>query len=586
MTAFSRRRLAALAGASAVAAVARADDAACGFQHGVASGDPLADRVILWTRVSGYRAPVAVAVVVAEDPDFTQLVRRYETVTDAGRDYTIKVDADGLAPGRRYFYRFATEHAVSPTGRTRTLPATDAERVRLGIVSCANYPAGFFNVYRALGNYNDLDAVVHLGDYLYEYPVDGYASDRAAELGRLSVPLQEVVALADYRMRHAQYKRDPDLQYAHARVPFIAIWDDHEISNDAWTDGAQNHQPDEGRYAVRRQAALQVYNEWMPIREGGLPYRRFDFGRLATLAMLETRVTARSQPLSYARDLGPQQLAFRPAAAGHVSIPLTSADPTAGDIVLPALVDRLTGEPVTSPARIEALLADGAAGTDYDIVPDLQGFLSQQVGAPERRLVGAAQLDWLTDALTDARGGVWRIVGSQTLMSDIRAPDFTRALSASDVDAISPFIRPLLPLTRFGIPVNLDAWSGYPAERARVLERMGDASNTLVIAGDTHNAWAGSLRAAGASRSVAYELGTPSVSSPGIAELMRIGTPRLEALFRNANPDLDYTGFSYRGFIELNLTETAAEAVFMSVSRIDERRFALGVQHRLTLPAA
>ena len=581
---FSRRQFAALAGAAAATPL-RGAEARRGFLHGVASGDPLADRVVLWSRISGYDAPVDVTVAVAEDPNFERVVRRFELRTDARRDYTLKVDATGLGPGRQYFYRFDTATERSMVGRTRTLPAADADRIRLAIVSCANYPAGFFNVYRALGNYNDLDAIVHLGDYFYEYPADGYASSRASEFGRLSSPLQEVVALADYRMRHAQYKSDPDLQYAHARAPFIAIWDDHEIANDAWTDGAQNHQDDEGSYAVRREAALAVYREWMPIRDEGPAYRRFDFGRLATLAMVETRVTARTQPLSYGRDLTAKRLAFRRDGDRFQPIELAAAQPEAGDVVLPLLMNPATGTTVSDPAAIQELLDGGRDGVDYIFAPDIDGFVTNQLGAADRELLGAEQLDWLTAALTDPAGGTWRIVGNQTLMSDIRAPDFSRELSGAEVAELPAFIRGQIPLTRYGLPINLDAWSGYPAERARVLERMAAARNVITIAGDTHNAWAGRLQQRAAGPVSAYELGTPSVTSPGIAELMPLEAPRLEALFRDANPSLDYVGVSYRGFIELNLTAGAAEAVYFGVNRTDERRFSLQKHHRITLPA-
>ncbi|MEL7538527.1 MAG: alkaline phosphatase D family protein [Pseudomonadota bacterium] len=582
MTSFSRRRFATLAGAGLAAPIVCADEPP-GFLHGVASGDPLADRVMLWSRVSGYRDPVTVTLVVAEDPNFERIVRRFETSTDASRDYTIKVDADGLAPGRRYYYRFATADASSPTGRTRTLPAADTAEVRLAVVSCSNYPSGFFNVYRALGHHNDLDAIVHLGDYIYEYPADGYASARSREFGRLSAPLQELVALADYRMRHAQYKRDPDLAYAHAQVPFIAIWDDHEITNDAWTDGAQNHQPNEGDFAARKRAALTAYREWMPIRDAGPPYRRFDFGRIATLAILETRVTARSAPLSYADDLEPQLQSFRPQASGAVPVAAEAFDAARGDFQLPRLIDPATGSPIGDAARVQSLLESGQRGIDYDVMPDIDGFVRDKLGASERRLMGDAQLDWLSEAVTDRNGGRWNIIGSQTLLGEVRAPNLDAALSRKERAAIPDYLQPLIPLTRFGLPMNLDAWDGFPAERARLLERLAQAKNTLVIAGDTHNAWAGTVPLSNGSS--AYELGTPSVSSPGIAEALRLPPKRLESLFAAANARFDYLGFSYRGYLELRLSDTKADAIFVGVSNIDSRRYSLTEQHRRSLSA-
>ncbi|MEM1261146.1 MAG: alkaline phosphatase D family protein [Pseudomonadota bacterium] len=566
MQRITRRRLAALAGLGVSTPLFGATNRPT-FQHGVASGDPLADRVVLWSRVSGYRAPVEVTVTVATDVNLTRVVRRIETTTDASRDYTIKVDADGLAPGQRYYYNFATADVQSPTGRTKTLAVDGEAAVRLAVVSCANYPAGFFNVYRAIGNDNSLDAVVHLGDYLYEYPADGYASSRAEEFGRLSVPLQEVVALADYRQRYAQYRSDPDLQYVHAQLPFIAIWDDHEITNDAWTGGAQNHQPNEGDYGTRRDAAMQVYREWMPIRDQAFAYRRFDFGQTATLAMLETRLAARSEPLSYGSDLDPIKRVF------------TSAE---GPVELPVLIDPTSDKTIEDPARIEALLASGQRGKDYRFEPDIDRFIAAKLSEPSRELVGSQQMAWLEEICADPDAGHWFVLGNQTLMSEVRAPNMMQALTASERARIPGYLQPLLPLTRYGIPMNLDAWDGYPADRERVFDRLARRSNNVVLAGDSHNAWAAPLTSR-TGAPVGHEIATPSVSSPGIQETMALPAARIETLFRDANPHLAYTGFSYRGYVELALTPAQAVATYYGVNRIDERRFALTQHHRVIL---
>ncbi|MEM8981643.1 MAG: alkaline phosphatase D family protein [Pseudomonadota bacterium] len=563
----TRRHLAALAGLGASSSVLSAPGAPS-FAHGVASGDPLADRVVLWSRVSGYSAPVAVTVTVARDASLRDVVRRYETTTDASRDYTVKIDAIGLEPGQRYYYGFATADARSATGRTKTLSIDDAPTVKLAVVSCANYPAGFFNVYRTIGNDNSLDAIVHLGDYLYEYPADGYASSRAAQFGRLSAPLQEVVALADYRQRHAQYKRDPDLQYAHAQLPFIAIWDDHEITNDAWTDGAQNHQPAEGDYGARRRAAIQVYREWMPIRDDGPAYRRFDFGKTATLAMLETRLAARSEPLSYSVDLDPLRRVVQTAS---------------GPRELPSLVDPASNTRIDDPARIESLLAAGQAGVDYQYEPDIDRFLATTLADPQRELVGAEQMAWLDGICTESPAGHWLVLGNQTLMSAVQSPNMMRSLSATERNRIPGFLQPLLPLTRYSIPMNLDAWDGYPADRERVFDRLANRSNNIVLAGDTHNAWAGPLKDRRGTQ-IAYEVATPSVSSPGIETTLALPAARLQTLFAAANPHLDYIGFGYRGYVELTLTPATTTATYYSVSGTDERRFSLAQQHRIRLP--
>lgn len=266
------------------------------FQHGVASGDPLADRVILWTRVTPADASSAVRVdwLVAEDPGLQNVVRSGRTLATAARDHTVKLDVAGLQAGRSYYYRFTASGVQSPVGRTRTLP-TDTQHLRLAVASCANHAAGYFNAYRRIAERVDLDLVLHLGDYLYEYGRGEYGDVRPTE------PATEILTLTDYRTRHAQYKTDPDLQEVHRQHAFVCIWDDHETADDAWKRGARNHDPaTEGRWALRRQSALQAYYEWMPVREPADPVRAqrsFRLGALAEITMLEERLSGRSKQL-------------------------------------------------------------------------------------------------------------------------------------------------------------------------------------------------------------------------------------------------------------------------------------------------
>jgi alkaline phosphatase D len=183
---------------------------------------------------------------------------------------------------------------VSPIGRTRTLAEGAPELVRLALTSCSNYPHGYYNAYAAIAARDDLDAVVHLGDYIYEYANGAYGDGTA--LARIPDPVHECLTLDDYRKRHATYKHDPDLQAAHRQHAFIAVWDDHEIANDAWLHGAANHQADEGDWETRRAAAMRAYHEWMPIRDGEDPaaiWRRFEYGDLVDLLMLDTRHAGR-----------------------------------------------------------------------------------------------------------------------------------------------------------------------------------------------------------------------------------------------------------------------------------------------------
>ncbi|MFJ9124996.1 alkaline phosphatase D family protein [Streptomyces sp. NPDC102340] len=291
---------AALAGPLAAAAPAQAAEAPA-FVHGVASGDPLPDGVLLWTRVtpnadavpgSGKGPDVRVAWEIAEDKAFRQVVGRGAVTASAASDHTVKADVRGLRPATAYYFRFSVGAAHSPVGRTRTTPAADAspDGLRFGVVSCANWEAGYYSSYRHLAARSDLDAVLHLGDYLYEYRTGEYPT--AEYTVREHQPTHEIVSLADYRTRHGQTKTDPDVQAMQAVHPLIAIWDDHEFANDAWSGGAENHTPDtEGSWQARQQAAKQAYFEWMPVRPStaGTVFRRLRFGTLADLHLLDLR---------------------------------------------------------------------------------------------------------------------------------------------------------------------------------------------------------------------------------------------------------------------------------------------------------
>jgi alkaline phosphatase D len=289
------------------------------FRHGVASGDPLRDRVVLWTRVTPGQPGEVVDVgwMLARDARMTRVVASGSIRTSAERDYTVKLDAVALEPGTTYYYRFSARGARSVIGRTRTLPARPTSRARLAIVSCSNFPFGFFNVYGRLAARRDLDAVLHLGDYIYEYENGRYGTRKDGDgtaLGRISFPNKELLTLDDYRGRYAQYREDPDLQAAHRQHPFIHVWDDHEFANDAWRDGAQNHNPGEGAWADRKAAASRAWREWMPTREApGTDfrlYRSFAFGDLADLLMLDTRIEGRDQQVA-PKDVAAIELASR-----------------------------------------------------------------------------------------------------------------------------------------------------------------------------------------------------------------------------------------------------------------------------------
>ncbi|MGX1772490.1 alkaline phosphatase D family protein [Nocardia brasiliensis] len=290
--------------ATAVFAAGSASAAAPVFRHGVASGDPLPDGVILWTRVtvsedaapgSGVGESTNVRWEISADEGFSTVTTSGTVTAAASSDHTVKVDVSGLAPGSDYFYRFSALGETSPVGQTRTAPANSAalERLRFGVVSCANWEAGYFGAYRHLAARDDLDAIIHLGDYIYEYGRGKYGGRNGTV--RPHDPANETVTLADYRIRHAQYKTDPDLLALHALLPFICTWDDHESADNSWSGGAGNHDPaTEGNWADRKAASAQAYLEWMPVRAKGSGtevqiYRRLRFGTLAELSMLDLR---------------------------------------------------------------------------------------------------------------------------------------------------------------------------------------------------------------------------------------------------------------------------------------------------------
>lgn len=365
------------AGAAALTVVSSVDPSAASagsaarvFRHGVASGDPLPGAVLIWTRVtptaasapgSGRGPRVRVGWEVATDERFRHVVRRGSFATGPSRDHTVKVDVTGLEPDTSYHYRFSCAGVTSPAGRTRTAPAADAspDHLRFGVVSCANLQAGWFTAYRALAARDDLHAVVHLGDYLYEYGPGEYGYGFANEDVRAHRPGHEMVSLADYRQRHAQYKTDPDLQALHARYPWVITWDDHEVANDQWRAGAENHDDaTEGPYAARRARAHRAYDEWMPVRldgtarlgDGDRLFRRLRFGRLAEISMLDLR--------SY-RDQQVQSAAPNPV-------------------------------PVPDPA----------------------------VSDPDRSITGRRQLDWLKESLSQGRAR-WKIVGNPVMIAPV-----------------------------------------------------------------------------------------------------------------------------------------------------------------------
>jgi alkaline phosphatase D len=262
------------------------------FPYGVASGDPWPHSVLLWTCVTAARSKeTEVAWVVGRDERLRDVADRGASIARPATDGTISVEATGLAPSSTYYYRFSADGRDSAVGRTRTGPADDCELTKIAFCSCAKYTAGFFNAYARIAEHEDLDFVVHLGDYIYVAGNDDPKA-RGPSIGRGVEPPHECVTLADYRARYAHYRRDPDVQRLHLRHPVVAMPDDNDIANDAWRDGAGSHDPERhGDWHQRKAAALQAWQEWIPARIDGPNklYRRLPLGKLGDLLLLDER---------------------------------------------------------------------------------------------------------------------------------------------------------------------------------------------------------------------------------------------------------------------------------------------------------
>ncbi len=498
------------------------------YQHGVASGDPRSDSIVLWTRVSGLTDAIDVRWQLAGDPMMQRVIASGSVSATPENDYTAKAIATHLTPGATYYYQFTAGSDRSPVGRTKTLPVGPVDEVVLAIVSCSNYPFGYFNGYEAIADDPDVDLVVHLGDYIYEYDIDGYGGTEGKRLGRMHEPAHEIVTLADYRQRHAQYKSEPGALAMHATHPFIHTWDDHESTNNSWTDGAENHQADEGEWRQRKSNSLRAYYEWMPIRRPGAgrtpeqSWSHYRFGDLASLITLESRLTARSKQISFAdhRD--------------------ALADPEAA-------------------AR----------------------FYSDVVGAEDRRLLSAELEAYLGSALSESvsAGRPWRILANQTILADVRMPDIDeptfRDRSSALPDSLQPWLKDLTALGKLGLPGNMDAWDGYPAARNRLYKIATDsgATDLLVVTGDTHTFWQNQLFDKDGTR-MGVELGTSAITSPrGFWQLGDAAMERFDQLNAARNDSVVWSDGSRRGFIRLSLTPEAARADFKALSDIGSRNY-------------
>lgn len=510
------------------------------FAHGVASFDPTHNQVIIWTRYNTGKPSVKILWQVAYDAKFETVFRSGEITTDNSRDYTVAIELQNLEADKKLYYRFFNQEdrSVSVIGETITLPVV-TNAITLAVCSCANYPAGLFNVYQAMANSN-ADIIVHLGDYIYEYAQDEYGTNEYTNtLNRKHSPANEIITLNDYRARYKQYRSDKNLQLAHQKKPFICVWDDHEIANDTYKDGAENHQPNEGNFEARKASAIKAYSEFLPMKTNdiNLIYRNFNIGNLVNLVMLDTRVIGRDKQLDYSNYF------------------------------------------------------DNSGNFD---IPSFQTDLLN----PNRTLLGTTQRNWLISQVTGS-SATWQVLGQQVLMGKMMIPaelliglgsvlggsatalqQFQQTLS----ELVSIKLRytngdPTLTNTEIErittvLPYNLDAWDGYPVEREILYNSFGN-KKIVCLAGDTHNAWYNNLNDSNANEK-GREFATSSVTSPGLEKYLNIDASAIggfETAMQILIDGLNYLNASDRGYLTVHFTSSTVESKWNFVTTVFNENF-------------
>jgi alkaline phosphatase D len=517
------------------------------FAQGVASFDPTHNQVIIWTRYTTTKPEVKISWQIAYDNKFETTFRSGSVITTSSRDYTLAVELQNLESNKKLYYRFFNEENrnVSVVGETITLPM-NATAIKLAVCSCSNYPAGLFNVYQAMAK-SDVDVIVHLGDYIYEYGENQYGTNQYTKtLDRKHVPANEILNLNDYRTRYKQYRSDKNLQLAHQMKPFICVWDDHEIANDTYKDGAENHQANEGSFITRKDDAIKAYSEYLPLRTSdiNLIYRNFNIGNLVNLIMLDTRVTARDKQLEYSDYLNPSTGAF-----------------------------------------------------------DAKAFQTDWLN-PNRTLLGKTQRDWLLSQVAGSTAK-WQVLGQQVLMGKMfiptemlfslgavvgGAPGALAQLQSIITALIGIKLRYLnndstltpAEIARINtvLPYNLDAWDGYPVEREILYASFASVGKKIVcLAGDTHNAWYSNL-VDNASNVIGKEFATPSVTSPGLEYYLGLDQSSITSFeygMETLINDLTYLNASDRGYLTLNFTASAVESKWNIVNTIFSDSYAQSI---------
>jgi alkaline phosphatase D len=543
------------------------------FNYGVASGDPLTDRVILWThaKYSGFADSVVLTYQVATDTSFSTIVSTGSVTASESTGYTAKVDATGLTAGSEYYFRFVKDQWISPVGFTRTLPASSATSVKFAVFSCTLYSAGYFNAYDHATK-SGAQYAVHLGDYIYEYGSDPakFGNSEAVTLGRVTAPANDIVSLEDYRTRYALYRTDPNLKALHAAMPWITVWDDHEFTNNAWVDGAENHNSTtQGPWSARKAIAARVYHEWMPIRTQDTAnllkiYRRFDFGNIFSLHMVDTRIEGRDK--------------------------------------------------------------------QYDAYGDADGGITRYVTAlttrsdATHRMMSTTQQAWLTNGMA-ASTATWQIMGNQDIMARMWFPasvlqaqaTATVSPTTANVQAVTTAISNFLTAkgtkavggqgaltptqvalldktTNPRLPYNLDSWDGYPLQRETILQTIkAQGKKFITISGDSHNGWFTNLTTL-TDEKVGVEFAGSSVTSPGFESAGLGGlassldgtavVPGGFGMGLGLVDDLNYVDTIRRGYLLMTATATSVKGEYVYVDNIKTTTYTASIGKTITVKAS
>ncbi|MDG1804955.1 alkaline phosphatase D family protein [Flavicella sp.] len=527
------------------------------FPLGIASFDPTATKIIIWCYIETHIIEGKLEWQIATDASFNDIVRYGRVSTSSEVDYTVSVEVQDLDENKIYYYRFIDiiSRSVSDVGETRTFSESNLNNLKLSVTSCSHYEVGYFNVYKEIAN-SDVDIVLHLGDYIYENRANGLSqAEEIISLGRSHLPSNELLKLEDYRTRYRQYRSDDDLKLLHQKKPFICIWDDHEIANDSYKEGASAHQETEGSFEERKNAALQAYSEFLPFttNDKAVGYRSFKFGNLAKLVVLDTRLAGRDKQLKineyYNVDGNLNELLFR------------------------------------------------------------QDWLE-----PTRTILGETQKDWLKSEISNT-SEEWLIVGQQVVMGKIYFPlelitelhvlniekTTSGTISEESLNRLEILMFELVQIKlrmqaldptvttqeKFRVTnvfsYNLDSWDGYPVEREEILTLL-ETKKTIVLAGDSHNAWHNEiLKEEG--NSIVNEFATSSVTSPGFEYIIEDPDQRqnFQSGIKALVDQLSYFNSSNRGYIELNLQPGNANANWIMVDTILSKDFNAHSDHSVSV---